>query len=180
MKTRLYSEKRSTDTPPILVRESSLTQIRSMAKTEPGMTFTSLAHRIDLSLPGKSFRQLRKNTATGVDKVTAEEYSDNLDANLYKLYLRLKRGQLWSWCKDNLHESLREQHETLSSKLRGFYQYFGVRGNFKVLEVVYEYATKAWKHWLGRRHRNGKLNFKKFSRLLNWYPLPRPRIVHNI
>ncbi len=93
MKTRLYSEKRSTDTPPILVRESSLTQIRSMAKAEPGMTFTSLAHRIDLSLLGKSFRQLRKNTATGVDKVTAEEYSDNLDANLYKLYLRLKRGQ---------------------------------------------------------------------------------------
>ena len=436
-------KKRLNETPPILVAESSLASIREMANADPGMTFTTLAHRIDLFLLGKSFRQLRKNTATGVDKVTADEYAARLDANLYNLYLRLKRGQyaalpvkriwidkedgkqrpigitaledkivqkavttilsevyepifhdfshgfrskhnqhmavaeirqkcyelninwilsaditglfdnidhgllreairirvndggilrlvgkwlnagvlegdnieypdkgtpqggvispvlsniflhyvlddwyaktvqprmkgkcflirfaddfiigfqlesdakrlmevlpkrferyslslhpqktrlipfgkpmqkgkpqgtfdflgftyywgrslkgnwvikkktarkrrnrfmriLWSWCKANMHKTLREQHETLCSKLKGYYQYFGVRGNYKVLEVVYEYALKAWKHWLGRRHRNGKLSFRKFSSLLVRYPLPKPRIVHNI
>jgi group II intron reverse transcriptase/maturase len=87
---------------------------------------------------------------------------------------------LWSWCKENRHDPLRRQHETLCSKLRGFYQYFGVRGNYKVLEVVYEYAQKAWKRWLGERHRDGRISYKKFSRILETYPLPLPRIVHNI
>ncbi len=93
MKSKENSEKRFNEIPPILVAESSLTSIREMAKADLGMTFTTLAHRIDLFLLGKSFRQLRKNTATGVDKVTADEYAANLDVNLYNLYLRLKRGQ---------------------------------------------------------------------------------------
>ena len=87
---------------------------------------------------------------------------------------------LWRWCKESRHDPIGLQHATLCSKLRGFYQYFGVRGNYKVLEVVYEYAQKAWKHWLGRRHRDGRISHEKFRRTLEAYPLPLPRIVHNI
>lgn len=87
---------------------------------------------------------------------------------------------LWNWCKENRHDPLEKQHEMLCSKLRGFYQYFGVRGNYKVLEVVYEYAAKAWKHWLGERHRDGRISHEKFKRVLKAFPLPLPRIVHNI
>jgi RNA-directed DNA polymerase len=87
---------------------------------------------------------------------------------------------LWSWCKDSRHDPISLQHAMLCSKLRGFYQYFGVRGNYKVLEVVYEYAQRAWKHWLSRRHRDGRISHEKFRRTLEAYPLPRPRIVHNI
>ena len=443
MKFKGNTKERLAEPAPILVPESSLAHIRSLAKQDTQMTFTSLVHKVDLFLLNKSFRQLRKNSATGVDKVTVEEYSANLDANLYNLYLRLKRGQyaalpvkriwidkedgkkrpigitaledkivqkavttilsevyepifhnfshgfrskhsqhqaiaeirekcyalntnwilsaditglfdnidhnllrdlirtrvndkgilrligkwlkagvlegdiieypdkgtpqggvispilsniflhyvlddwfatvvqprlkgksflirfaddfiiglqlesdakrvlevlprrfnrytlelhpkktrliafgkparkgkpqgtfdflgftyywgkslkgywvikkktarkrrnrfmrmLWSWCKKHRHEPIRGQQETLCSKLMGFYQYFGVRSNFKVLEVVYEYAATAWKYWLGQRHRNGRLSYKKFSRFLTGYPLPRPRIVHNI
>jgi len=87
---------------------------------------------------------------------------------------------LWSWCKENRHDPLKEQHETLCRKLRGFYQYFGVRSNYKVLEVVYEYAEKAWRRWLGRRDRDGYISHEKFRLILKTFPLPRPRIVHNI
>lgn len=87
---------------------------------------------------------------------------------------------LWNWCKERRHDPLKEQHETLCSKLRGFYQYFGVRGNYKALEVVYEYAQEAWRRWLGQRHRDGYISYEKFSRILESFPLPRPRIVHNI
>ncbi|CAB1058445.1 Retron-type RNA-directed DNA polymerase (EC [Olavius sp. associated proteobacterium Delta 1] len=87
---------------------------------------------------------------------------------------------LWSWCKKNRHESLNEQHETLCSKLRGFYQYFGVRSNYKALEVVYEYAMKAWRRWLGECHRDGYITHEKFRKILKTFPLPLPRIVHNI
>lgn len=54
------SDMRPSETPPILVRESSLVRIEVLAKADPNMVFTSLAHRIDLSLLGKSFRELRK------------------------------------------------------------------------------------------------------------------------
>ena len=41
-----------------------------------------------------------------------------------------------------------EQYRILSAKLRGHYQYYGVRGNFKMLEVVYEGTRAKWKKWL--------------------------------
>lgn len=85
--------------------------------------------------------------------------------------------KLWLWCKVNRHEPIEEQHETLIAKLRGFYQYFGVRGNYKALEVVFEYAEKAWQRWLKRRSNKGGLTMEK---LRSRYPLPLPRIVHNI
>jgi retron-type reverse transcriptase len=87
------SQERAGDKPPVLVGESSLVRIRMLAEADPSMVFTSLAHRIDLSLLRKSFRQLRKNESTGVDKITAKQYAENLDENLYNLYQRLRRGQ---------------------------------------------------------------------------------------
>ena len=87
------SQERAVDKPPVLVGESSLVRIRMLAEADPSMVFSSLAHRIDLSLLRKSFRQLRKNESTGVDKITAKQYAENLDENLYNLYRRLRRGQ---------------------------------------------------------------------------------------
>jgi len=85
--------------------------------------------------------------------------------------------QLWHWCKAHRHESIDEQHIVLSAKLRGFYQYFGVRGNYKALQVVYEHAKRAWLRWLNRRSSKGTVWFKD---LRDANPLPVPRIVHNI
>jgi group II intron reverse transcriptase/maturase len=83
----------------------------------------------------------------------------------------------WNWCKENRHESIGLQHRILGAKLRGFYQYFGVRGNYKALEVAYEYALKAWRRWLSRRDQRGVVLFEY---LQESFPLPAPRIVHNI
>ncbi len=84
---------------------------------------------------------------------------------------------LWKWCRANRHVLMADQYATLRSKLRGFYQYYGVRSNFKALEVVFEYAEKAWRYWLSRRSHKGKV---WFADLRKTYPLPVPRIVHNI
>jgi len=87
---------------------------------------------------------------------------------------------LWQWCKKNRHKPLSEQHEMLCSKLRGFYQYFGLIGNFKALEMVYEYAFKAWRQWLSRRSHKGGITWENFLKFKLNFPLPKPRIVHNI
>jgi hypothetical protein len=88
--------------------------------------------------------------------------------------------RLWRWCRENRHEPIKEQYRTLCTKLRGYYQYFGVRGNYKPLEVVFEHVEKAWRFWLSRRSHKGGISWGKFEKIRASFPLPRPRIVHNI
>ncbi len=93
---------------------------------------------------------------------------------------RLRRSvrALWTWCRSNRHESIHEQHRMLSKKLQGHYGYYGLRGNYKQLEVVYEKAIDTWRYWLGRRSRRGYIRKDAFRGFLDRYPLPKPRIVH--
>lgn len=95
---------------------------------------------------------------------------------------RLRRAKklLWRWCGYNRHKNLAEQYRILCAKLRGHYQYYGIRCNYRALESVYWNARKAWRRWLGRRHREGYISVEKFEEILNTFPLPTPRIVHNI
>ena len=90
----------------------------------------------------------------------------------------LKR--IWKWCKENRHEPLKDQYEKLCVKLRGYYQYYGVRGNFKALEVAYEYTEKSWRFWLSRRSHTGGISWSMFEKIRQSFPLLKPRIVHNI
>jgi group II intron reverse transcriptase/maturase len=82
------------------------------------------------------------------------------------------------WCKENRHKPVADQHKTLSSKLRGHYQYYGVRGNFKMLEVAYEHTREAWKKWLSRRNTMNPMSWDKFMvEVEQQFVLPRPRIT---
>jgi group II intron reverse transcriptase/maturase len=88
---------------------------------------------------------------------------------------------IWTWCRENRHAPVQEQYRTLGSKLRGYYQYYGIRGNFKMLEAVFEHTERAWRYWLSRRSHKGHINWQKFvDSLRNTLPLPKPRIIHNI
>jgi RNA-directed DNA polymerase len=94
---------------------------------------------------------------------------------------RLKRTMqaFWTWCRDNRHEPLTEQYQELCQKLCGHYQYFGVRSNYKMLEVVYEWAEHSWRYWLNRRSSKRKVTWEMFDRKIRpLFPLPKPRIVH--
>ncbi len=84
---------------------------------------------------------------------------------------------LWQWCKAYRHDPINEQYAILCSKLRGFYQYYGVRSNYKALETIFEYLEKAWRFWLSRRSHKGIVWYEE---LRSKYPFPKPRIVHNI
>ncbi len=88
--------------------------------------------------------------------------------------------ELWQWCRRHRHEQITEQVKTLSSKLRGYYNYFGVRSNYKAIEAVYEHTEKAWKFWLSRRSHKGGISWEKFDCIRASFPFPKPRIVHNI
>jgi len=87
-------------------------------------------------------------------------------------------SSLWKWCRDHRHYSLKEQYQVLCSKLRGHYQYYGVRCNGPCMDKVQYEAKRAWHYWL-RRRGGRKLTWEKFEALLSDYPLPLPRITQS-
>jgi group II intron reverse transcriptase/maturase len=95
---------------------------------------------------------------------------------------RLRRAgkRVWQWCQHHRHAPLREQHKILSSKLRGHYQYYGIRSNYASLRVYYEYVQWAWRSWLHRRGGKKRMTVKRFAQLVAVFSLPPPRIIHSI
>lgn len=96
-----------------------------------------------------------------------------------KKCLRRSIRSLRQWCRNNRHMPLEEQHRKLCQKLRGHYQYYGIRLNYKMLYRVYSQTIKAWRFWLSKRSQKSAISWDKFSRLLKKFPLPMPRIVHS-
>ncbi len=72
---------------------TQLQQIAEQAVCYPKMVFTTLAHRIDEAWLQEAYRRTRKDSAPGVDGVTAEEYAENLEGNLKGLHERLRKGR---------------------------------------------------------------------------------------
>lgn len=94
--------------------------------------------------------------------------------------MRAKRA-LWQWCRKSRHWSAEEQHRKLAEKLRGHYEYYGIRCNYEKLREIYRQAKRAWRYWLSRRSHKSHINWDKFENtFLKKWPLPKPKIVHCI
>ena len=74
---------------PMLTKQE---RIAELARNCPDMSFTNLAHHIDIIWLRKAYALTRKDGAVGVDGQTAEEYEVNLWDNLQDLLNRAKSG----------------------------------------------------------------------------------------
>jgi RNA-directed DNA polymerase len=88
--------------------------------------------------------------------------------------------RLNQWCQGNRHAPVARQHAQLLSKLRGYYEYYGITGNSKCLSRLLVWTERIWRKWLGRRSRTSKLTWEQFRLLRKRYPLPSPRICHAV
>ena len=71
---------------------TNLIQIGVKARREPRLVFTSLYHHIcDVDNLRSCFHALKPGKATGLDKVTKEQYAESLEENLQDLSARLAR-----------------------------------------------------------------------------------------
>lgn len=95
---------------------------------------------------------------------------------------RLSRAvhAIGQWCRKHRHSPVREQHQTLTQKLRGHYAYYGITANMLALHSFYRAVCDRWRKWLSRRSQRGIVTWKQFGRMLECYPLPRPVIVHSV
>lgn len=87
-------------------------------------------------------------------------------------------GKLTKWCRRYRHQPMAEQHEELSRKLEGHYEYFGVWGNFRALTRFFWEAQTIWLKWLGRRSQKAALTSERARELVVRFPLPRAHITH--
>jgi hypothetical protein len=84
------------------------------------------------------------------------------------------------WCRGHRHDPISQQHAVLSQKIRGHYAYFGITGNGASLKNFLFLVQRTWCRWLNRRHRKRSMDWAKFNRLLQRFPLPSVRVVHSI
>jgi RNA-directed DNA polymerase len=85
-----------------------------------------------------------------------------------------------TWLKENRHMKAAKQHEKLSEKLNGHYNYYGITFNGKSLSKVKDRIQTLWQKWLNRRSQRNRMTYGKFNLLLKRYPLPKPVIIHSI
>jgi retron-type reverse transcriptase len=67
--------------------------IVELARKKPGEVLFSLNHVIDFEWMREAYIRTRKDGATGIDGVTAQDYEANLEANLRGLLERIKSGR---------------------------------------------------------------------------------------
>lgn len=94
---------------------------------------------------------------------------------------RKKLKELTEWFKNNKNVlTLKELWKSLKRKLQGHYAYYGISGNYRGIKRFYQSAVKIAFKWLNRRSQKKSFNWEEFTKYLKAFPLPRPRIVHQL
>ena len=91
--------------------------------------------------------------------------------------LRKSLANFKEWCRENRNKRLRRLFPELNSKLRGYYNYYGLIGNFESLKEFYELAMKTLYKWLNRRSQRKSFEWVEFKRVLKRYGVLTPRIM---
>jgi len=94
--------------------------------------------------------------------------------------LRKAIKEIYEWCRMSLHVPVIGQHANLKLKVTGHYGYYGITGNYRSLCRFHRLVEHAWWRWLNRRSQRHRMDWERFMRLLERYPLPPPKVVHSI
>ena len=91
--------------------------------------------------------------------------------------LRKSLKAFTKWSRENRHKPIKRLVEMINAKLRGYFNYYGVIGNYDGLKDFYEPALKILYKWLRRRGQRKRLTWKKFREQMKRYGLITPRIT---
>ncbi len=81
------------------------------------------------------------------------------------------------WCKKNRHRRVKDQFKLLNAKLRGYYNYYGVNGNYASLKEFFDLVQRLHQKWLNRRSQRPSYTWDGYLALRQHFVLERPRIV---
>jgi len=92
-----------------------------------------------------------------------------------KLKASLKNFTLW--CRESRNFRLRKIFKLLNSKLRGYYNYYGIIGNFDSLQKFFFQVLKILYKWLNRRSQRPSFCYREFTEITKFYKIEKPRIT---
>jgi len=95
-----------------------------------------------------------------------------------KFVAKCKEMNLWLKSIRNLVKT-KEWWKILRAKLRGHFQYYGVSDNYRSINRFYYNTLRMVRNWMNRRSQKRTMSWEKYFKYLEYYPLPKPRIVHN-
>jgi group II intron reverse transcriptase/maturase len=81
------------------------------------------------------------------------------------------------WVKEHRDQKLCQTMKTLKAKLQGTWNYYGLIGNFRRMQLVYNASCRALYKWLNRRSQRRSISWPALNRLLARFGVPRPYIV---
>ena len=89
----------------------------------------------------------------------------------------LRNIREWGW--NHRHLPMREQQCRLNEMLRGHDAYYGITGNYRMLQRLRCEVARLWRKWLVRRNRGNCPNWERFNAMLRVFPLTPARVVHS-
>ena len=81
------------------------------------------------------------------------------------------------WVKTHRHQKLSRTLKTLKAKLQGTWNYYGLIGNHRRMQLFYGATCRTLHKWLNRRSERQSMTWSAFNRMLARFQVPRPRIV---
>ena len=81
------------------------------------------------------------------------------------------------WIREHRAQKQCELFKTLKAKLQGTWDYYGLIGNFRRMQLLYQETCRALHKWLNRRSQRKSLTWPEVDRLLARFQVPTPRIM---
>ena len=81
------------------------------------------------------------------------------------------------WIMENRHQRMEFIMDAVNRKLRGYWNYYGVRGNSKSLSKLFYRVNQLLFKWLNRRSQKRSYTWAGFNRMCQRYGICTPRIV---
>ena len=91
--------------------------------------------------------------------------------------LRASIAAFTGWIKTNRNKKISKLMITLRAKYRGYWNYYGVIGNYESLKTLYYQTIRILFKWLNRRSQKLSYNWVGFKDLLKQFLIPAPKIT---
>lgn len=131
-----------------------------------------------------SFSRFRKEENTSFEFLgfefrwsTSHKGKDIIVRRTSRKKLRKSLMTFKEWCRDNRDKKLGNLFKLLNPKLRGYYNHYGIIGNYASLNEFYRIAMKILYKWFNRRSQRRSFNWDSFSRTIKRHGVMTPRIT---
>ncbi len=92
---------------------------------------------------------------------------------------RASLASFQDWCRTHCRMSKGKFFALLNAKLRGYYNYYGIRGNYESLADFYYHVKRMVFRQLNRRSQRRSYHWQGFAELIKVFHLQKPRLCHS-